>query len=214
MIREWMLPGLLETGPLDERIMAIQDGLVNFFVARGPEGLVCIDSGWRTHSVEQGFQALGLDVRDVAAIFLTHRHWDHARCADFYPQARVFAGAAAAAAPHGTERPDAPPRVTVRDGQLLTIAGLEVRVVETPGHTPDSICFVLEGRYLFTGDALRLRRGKVVPFPSKFNQDPAATKCSIRKLAGLAGIGCLLTAHTGLTRDPDAALQDWREAEE
>lgn len=202
MIREWVLPGLLDTGPVSDRIMAIQDGLVNFYVVRGPEGLVCVDAGWRTHAVEHGFKKLGLEMRDVATVFLTHNHWDHARCAGLYPNARVFAAGKTAEAPVPM----------IRDGACVTAAGIGVRVIGTPGHTPDSVCFVVDGRFLFTGDALRLRRGKVAPFPSKFNQDREGAKHSIRKLAGIQGIECLLTAHTGTTREVEAAFQDWREA--
>lgn len=202
MIREWVLPGLLETGPVESRITAIQDGLVNFYVVRGPEGLVCMDAGWRLHSIEDEFKKMGLDLRDVAAVFLTHTHWDHSRCAGLYPNAQVYAISKTADAPV--------PRI--RDGEFVTAAGLAVRVIGTPGHTPDSACYVVDGRFLFTGDALRLRRGKAVPFPSKFNHDQVAAKNSLRKLAGIGGIECLLTGHTGATRDMAATFQDWRES--
>jgi glyoxylase-like metal-dependent hydrolase (beta-lactamase superfamily II) len=204
MIREWVLPGLLETGPVESRIMAIQDGLVNFYVARGPEGLVCVDAGWRPHCVEHGFKKMGLDMRDVAAVFLSHTHWDHARCADLYPNAQVFMGGGEVT---GSSR------ARVQDKQLVTAAGLAVRVIETPGHTPDSVCYLVDGRFLFTGDALRLRRGRVVPFPSKFNHDQAAAKASLGKLARIQGIECLLTGHSGATRDVEAAFRDWRESD-
>lgn len=202
MIREWVLPGLLDTGPVGDQVMAIQDGLVNFYVVRGPEGLVCVDAGWRQHSVEHGFKKLGLDLRDVTAVFLTHRHWDHARCAGLYPNAKVYAAGKTVEAP----------LPLIWDGEFVTAAGLLVRVIGTPGHTPDSVCFVVDGRFIFTGDALRLRRGKVVPFPSKFNQDRDAAKRSIRKLAQVQGIECLLTAHTGTTHEVEFAFQDWRES--
>lgn len=202
MIREWVLPGLLETGPVNDRIMAVQDGLVNFFVVRGPEGLVCVDAGWRAHCVEDGFKKLGLDMRDVIAVFLTHNHWDHARCAGLYPNARVFAGG-------GDDT-----RARVQDGQVVLAAGLEVCVIETPGHTPDSVCYVVDGRFLFTGDTVRLRRGKVAPFPRKFKRDLEVVRHSIRKLARLQGIACLLTAHTGTTCDIEAAFRDWRGEDE
>ena len=211
MIREWMLPGLLETGPVNDRIMAVQDGLVNFYVVKGPDGLLCVDAGWRTHHVELGLKTLGLDLQDVAAVFLTHMHWDHARCADFYPNAQVFVGGGEEAMRQWRHSPSARPRAGVRDGQLVKAAGLEVRVLGTPGHTPDSVCYVVDGRFLFTGDTLRLRRGKAVAFPTKFNQDREAAKRSIRKLAQIEGIECILTAHTGTACDPAAAFLDWRD---
>ncbi len=46
-----------------------------------------------------------------------------------------------------------PPQLRLVDGELLPIAGLTVRVVATPGHTPGHICLVDEANQLFlTGD--------------------------------------------------------------
>ena len=41
----------------------------------------------------------------------------------------------------------------VREGDELTLAGLNIRVLHTPGHTPGSVCYLIEGE-LFTGDTL------------------------------------------------------------
>jgi glyoxylase-like metal-dependent hydrolase (beta-lactamase superfamily II) len=162
--------------------------------------------------VEHGFQLLGLDLRNVAAVFLTHLHWDHARCRDLYPNARIFMNGGEATASAGERTAPRQPWVEVRDGQQVTAAGLALGVIGTPGHTPDSVSYVINERFLFTGDALRLRRGKVGPFPAKFNHDLEAVIRSIRKLARLPGIECLLTAHTGITCDLKSAFANWRES--
>jgi hydroxyacylglutathione hydrolase len=43
--------------------------------------------------------------------------------------------------------------VVVEDGAVFMLGGLEVRVIHTPGHTPDSIC-LYAGDAVFTGDTL------------------------------------------------------------
>ena len=40
---------------------------------------------------------------------------------------------------------------TVSDGDVIEVAGLELEVVHTPGHTPGSVCFRLPD-LLFSGD--------------------------------------------------------------
>ena len=41
------------------------------------------------------------------------------------------------------------------DGQVLTLAGLEIGVIQTPGHTPGHCCFLIESEgMLFSGDQL------------------------------------------------------------
>ena len=39
------------------------------------------------------------------------------------------------------------------EGDVLTLAGFQIRVHHTPGHTPGSVCLETEG-LLFTGDTL------------------------------------------------------------
>ena len=43
--------------------------------------------------------------------------------------------------------------VALEDGQLLTLGSIPIRIIHTPGHTPDSICLHLPGA-LITGDTL------------------------------------------------------------
>ncbi|NTW69489.1 MAG: MBL fold metallo-hydrolase [Chlorobiaceae bacterium] len=43
--------------------------------------------------------------------------------------------------------------IRVEDGALFPLGSLEVQILHTPGHTPDSIC-ILAGDALFTGDTL------------------------------------------------------------
>ena len=49
----------------------------------------------------------------------------------------------------------APPPADIRlkDGQVLEVGKLHIKVIHTPGHTPGSVCFLAAGN-LFTGDTL------------------------------------------------------------
>jgi glyoxylase-like metal-dependent hydrolase (beta-lactamase superfamily II) len=52
----------------------------------------------------------------------------------------------------GLPPPD-PVDVRLHDGDLLQVGMMEIHVIHTPGHTPGSVCFLVEGN-LFTGDTL------------------------------------------------------------
>jgi glyoxylase-like metal-dependent hydrolase (beta-lactamase superfamily II) len=56
----------------------------------------------------------------------------------------------------GQEIPPAPrPDAYPTDGQDLEIAGVTVRVIHTPGHTPGSLClYAADAKLLFSGDTL------------------------------------------------------------
>ena len=44
--------------------------------------------------------------------------------------------------------------VAVNDGDILQIGKVRIRVIHTPGHSPDSICLLVDHKKLLTGDTL------------------------------------------------------------
>jgi len=82
----------------------------------------------------------------IGLILNTHHHSDHVfdneRLAD-------ETGAKIAAHRLSAVRKD----VVLEDGQIVKVGELKVKVVHTPGHSPDSCCYIVAGR-VFTGDCL------------------------------------------------------------
>jgi len=93
---------------------------------------------------------------------------------------------------------------------VIEIEDLVVKGVLTPGHTPGSMSYLIENRYLFTGDTLSLKEGKAELFNGIFNMDSELQGKSIRKLACIAGVEYLFTAHYGYTDDFNGAMGRWR----
>lgn len=89
--------------------------------------------------------------RDVVAIFTTHGHWDHVRALDDVARAT---GAPVVLHPADVElagrRPDQP----AEHGMTLRFGNAAVELRHTPGHTPGSVCAILGGTHLFSGDTL------------------------------------------------------------
>ena len=107
------------------------------------------------HDAEAIAKAVG--EREVLAIACTHAHDDHVNAA---PALSELVDAPVLLHPaddvlwrlaHETDRP----ADTLSDGDTLTVAGTEVRVVHTPGHAPGAVCFhVPDLGVVFTGDTL------------------------------------------------------------
>jgi glyoxylase-like metal-dependent hydrolase (beta-lactamase superfamily II) len=91
-------------------------------------------------------QELGLK---LTVVLETHLHADHVTSAGVL---RERTGATVVASGLGAPCVDR----KVGHGDRVRVGRLEVKVLETPGHTDDSLSFLCEGK-LFTGDALLIR---------------------------------------------------------
>lgn len=86
----------------------------------------------------------------VSCVFLTHTHADHTGALADLRQALGIP-----LAMHGTEaaRVSPAPERDLKDGDLVRLGTIELRVIHTPGHTPGSLCLHY-GNHLFSGDTI------------------------------------------------------------
>jgi glyoxylase-like metal-dependent hydrolase (beta-lactamase superfamily II) len=131
----------------------------NTYVLRAPgaSGAVVVDPG----PLDQQHLAAVAGLGPVEVILLTHGHPDHAEGAHLLqemtsaPMAAVERRLSVAADP-------------LRDGQRFEgVGGLRLAVVATPGHTADSVSFLVEDEAtaLLTGDTILGRGTSVVAHP-------------------------------------------------
>ncbi|MCP3099246.1 MBL fold metallo-hydrolase [Myxococcus sp. K15C18031901] len=99
--------------------------------------------------VERDLQLIGELGLKLTVVMETHVHADHVTGAG---RLRERTGAQVMASSRGAPCVDR----HLGDGDVVRVGGLELRVLETPGHTDDSLSFLCDGR-LFTGDALLIR---------------------------------------------------------
>ena len=72
------------------------------------------------------------------------------------------------------------PDETVKEGDMLSVAGFTCKVLETPGHTAGSCCYYLEKeRVLFSGDTLFQMSYGRIDFPTGSGR---AMEASVRRL--------------------------------
>lgn len=193
---------LREVTPLASVLLAENPGLMtlegtNTWVLRAPgsEVSLVVDPGEEDEAHLRRVAATG----PVELILLTHRHIDHAG------GARRFA-----------ELTGAPVRAldptlvlgseAIGDGDVVAAAGVELRVIGTPGHTSDSLSFLLSGPdaapAVLTGDTILGRGTTVIAHP-----DGALGPYldSLRRLAELAPGTAVLPGHGPELADAPAA---------
>ena len=86
----------------------------------------------------------------VRRVLTTHGHWDHIQAVTAMRDAGIKVGIADADAAMLPSYD-----FTIPDNEVLTVGGLRFRAIHTPGHTPGSTCFELEGHpVVFSGDTL------------------------------------------------------------
>jgi len=139
--------GVIADAPLGVRVFQIGVGPMQNFaylvIDEGSREGMVIDSGWEIEPIVAVAKENGIKVKYVCA---THGHFDHVKTIG------ALADALGAKTVSHEESPLASD-VRVKDGDVLALGQTRVRVVHTPGHTIDSVCYY-DGKDLFTGDTL------------------------------------------------------------
>jgi len=140
---------------------------------------------------------------EVGVVLLTHHHLDHSEAAKQFAE-RMGCGVRALDPDYrlGTEG--------LTGGDVVEVDGLEVHVVSTPGHTADSLSFVLPAeRAVLTGDTVLGRGTTVVAHP---DGQLGAYLGSLDRLHGLAEarqISTIWPGHGPVIDDALAALDHY-----
>jgi glyoxylase-like metal-dependent hydrolase (beta-lactamase superfamily II) len=136
----------------------------------------------------------------VGVIALTHGHPDHAEAA---PGLAEMTGAPIRARASTLCRGAEP----FGDGERLMVDGLVLEVVATPGHTADSVSFVLaDDEALLTGDTVLGRGSTVVAHPDGRLADYLVSLRELRSIVEQRGVRVVLPGHGPVRDDPGALI--------
>ena len=150
---------------IDVRMFTVGPVAENCFLVRqdGSKEAVIVDPGEEAPKLLGAIEELGLDLQ---AILLTHTHFDHVGA--------VAPVAKATGAPVYCPKLEVPvlqdimsfvpwpgfgpfeswdPEETVEGGEQLQLAGFDIDVIFTPGHSPGHVTYAVEDA-LFSGDVL------------------------------------------------------------
>ena len=177
--------------------LALGDYQTNCYIIHDETSKTCcvIDPGYDADRILDKLASLNLSVE---AVLLTHGHFDHVGAV------RELAAETGCHVYIHPEDLSMPPMMTAgplyytktyTEGSRLKLAGLEIAVLHTPGHTPGSVCLLVENT-IFSGDTLFQGSCGRTDLPGG---NWATIVTSLKRLAALEGNFWVFPGHGGST---------------
>ncbi len=200
-------PGAWQGGTFGERARCVLAPNANMMTLDGTNSWILREPGARRSVVvdpgppDAGhLDALAEQAGDVAVVLLTHHHLDHSEAAREFAE-RMGCGVRALDPTYrlGSEG--------LGDGDVVEVDGLELRVVGTPGHTSDSLSFLLPAeRAVLTGDTVLGRGTTVVAHPDGQLGAYLDSLDRLHALAEAREIGVIWPGHGPVIQDALGAI--------
>ena len=211
----------LNTGWIDEHVACVREWVANIFFYRKGSTTIMIDAGYNYERLEEKMGWLGIDPASIRDILITHQDTDHVGAVEadspgLFKKAKLYVGEIENRYLTGEVRRKVIyhlyklPQVTInnekallKDEQIFHIADIEIRCFLVPGHTWGHMVYLIDGKYLFTGDTIWFGADGGYSFISALAED---NKLAVKSLAKLEirlkklGVKPLfITGHTGWT---------------
>lgn len=182
---------------LQIHVLPLGDYQTNCYILHNDESPDCVvlDPGYEPEII---LSYLAEKKLNLTAIALTHCHFDHVGAVKelaAQTDCRVYLNGKDLALPPMLTNGPLYYTDTYKDGDTVTLAGIPFRVLETPGHTPGSVC-LMTGAHLFSGDTLFAGSCGRTDLPGG---DSRAMRDSLRKLAALEGDYNVYPGHGSAT---------------
>ena len=149
---------------------------------RAPGHTIVVDPSTRYMKpfLKTSFKQIGVFIKDVDTVVLTHSHADHIENLDMFPKAKVYM--------HSGASVEVPRAILLDDDEFELCKG--VRLVHTPGHCPEEISVFVEAdrRYVIAGDTIPLEDNFFKNIPPRLNCDPELALQSIKKIRDYADV--------------------------
>ena len=219
----------LNTGWIDDHVACVREWVANIFFYRKNGTTIMVDAGYNYDRLSEKMAWLGLKASDIQHILITHQDTDHVGAVEadsqgLFTQATLYisetenkylTGEAHRRVMHGLYRlPQVHinnKKVLLHDGQVFYIGDIKIECFLTPGHTWGHMVYLIDDRYLFTGDTIWFGADGGYSFISVLAEN---NKVAVQSLTALEeklkqrGLQPLvITGHTGWTDNLDFAFK-------
>ena len=162
----------MNTGWIDENVACVREWVANIFFYRKGDTTIMIDAGYNYDRLAEKMSWLGIDPKSIRHILITHQDTDHvgavkADSPGLFKKVKLCIGETENRYLTGEVRRKVIyhlyklPQVTInnkkvllKDGQTMRIGDIKIKCFLVPGHTWGHMVYLIDDKYLFTGDKL------------------------------------------------------------
>lgn len=215
----------LNTGVIDEHVKCLREYIANIFFYTKNGTTIMIDAGYNYPRLKEKMAWLDLDPADIRHILITHQDTDHVGAVEkdsdlLFSPATLYLSEIENRYLTGEKRRKVifgfyklpmvyseNPRKLLKDGEVFYIEDIKIEAILVPGHTWGHLVYLIDDKYLFTGDTIWFGPDGGYSFLSSLAED---NKLAVKSLAVLEeklrsrGLNpMVITGHTGWHDDLD-----------
>lgn len=196
---------------ITEDVIAVNDIFSTMYLIKTNDGYIAIDAGLNETVIKKGLKYYGIDPQAIKTLLLTHSDYDHRGGLNIFNNTKIYLSFDEfQMVSHKKQRfnfipllPNYFPSIKVnlvKDKDDFSFANRHIRCIALPGHTSGSMGYIIDEKYLFSGDAFRIKNGKIsMPYNKWFVMDVDLMKKSMAKVAALKGIKYIFSGNSGFS---------------
>lgn len=211
----------LNTGWIDENVACVREWVANIFFYRKGETTIMIDAGYNYDRLAEKMGWLGIYAKSIRHILITHQDTDHVGAVEadglgLFKKAKLYVGEIENRYLTGEVRRRVMhrlyklPQVTInnkkqllKDGETFKIGDIKIHAFLVPGHTWGHMVYMIDDKYLFTGDTIWFGADGGYSFISALAESNKLAVRSLgileQKLKKMCVKPLFITGHTGFT---------------
>ena len=211
----------LNTGWIDENVACVREWVANIFFYRRGETTIMIDAGYNYDRLAEKMGWLEIDAKSIRHILITHQDTDHVGAVEadglgLFKKAKLYIGEIENRYLTGEVRRRVMhrlyklPQVTInnkkqllKDGETFKIGNIKIHAFLVPGHTWGHMVYLIDDKYLFTGDTIWFGGDGGYSFISALAESNKLAVRSLgileQKLKKMCVKPLFITGHTGFT---------------
>lgn len=211
----------LNTGWIDENVACVREWVANIFFYRKGDTVIMIDAGYNYDRLKEKMGWLSIKPGDINHILVTHQDTDHVGALEddsekLFKKAKVYIGEIENRYLIGEVRRKVIyhlyklPQVTINNEKVLLndedvfyINDIKIECFLVSGHSWGHMVYLIDDKYLFTGDTIWLGADGGYSFISTLAEDNKLAVKSLNELKNRLDKRnvrpLIITGHTGWT---------------